>query len=54
MKRASQSVEQFSLLRVHVLSLDCVSTAGDREIVEAADDWSAKAFFSLGGSAVLQ
>jgi len=44
MKRASQSVERFSLLRVQILSLDCVSAAGDSEIVEAADDWSAKAF----------
>jgi hypothetical protein len=44
MKRASQSVEQFSLLRVHILSLDCVRAARNREIVEAADDWSAKAF----------
>jgi hypothetical protein len=44
MKRASQSVEQFSLLRVHVPSLDCVRAARNREIVEAADDWSAKAF----------
>jgi hypothetical protein len=44
LKRASQSVEQFSILLVRVLSLDCVSTAGDREIVEAVDDWSNQGF----------
>jgi hypothetical protein len=53
MKTASQSVEQFSLLRVHIPSLDCVRAPGDREIVEAADDWSAKAFLSRC-SAMLQ
>jgi len=44
MKTASQSVEQFSLLRVHVPSLDCVRAARNREIIEAADDWSANPF----------
>jgi hypothetical protein len=43
MKRASQSVEQFRLLRVHIPSLEWVRATRNREIVKAGD-WSAKAF----------
>jgi len=36
------------------LSLDCMSVAGDRQIFEVVDDWSAKGFAASNDSPSLQ
>jgi len=54
LKRASQSVEPFSVLRVQILNLDCLSATGDCQIVQAVDDWNAKGCAACNDSLVLQ
>jgi hypothetical protein len=54
LKRASQSVDPFSILRVQILNLNCLSATGDCQIVEAVDDWNAKGCAACNDSLVLQ
>jgi len=44
----------FSILRVQILNLNCLSATGDCQIVEAVDDWSAKGCAACNDSLVLQ